>query len=190
MIPVPPVPEPPSFNEKARVPGNRWLANHPDAKRPRNYWRDFKPQLADGFGDLCAYCAIYIPDGTVDHFISCDEDRSQAYEWSNYRYCAHWINASKGKTPADKLLDPYQIQDGWFEIHLPSLHLQVSNRVPDALRERAAYVLERLHLDKDERVLRLRREWYRMFQEGEITLEGLRKKAPLIAVAVTRAGRS
>ena len=190
MIPVPPVPEPPSFNEKARVPGNRWLAKHPDEKRPRDYWSEFKPQLADGFGDLCAYCAMYEPVGTVDHFVSWHEDRSQAYSWENYRYCAQWINASKGKTPADKLLDPCTIKDGWFEIHLPSLHLQVSNRVPDVLRERAVYVLERLHLYDDERVLRQRREWYRMFQDGEISLKGLRNKAPLIAAAVTRAGMS
>jgi hypothetical protein len=32
--------------------------------------------------------------------------------------------------------------------------------------------------------MRQRREWYRMFQEGELTLEGLAKKAPLIARAV------
>ena len=36
------------------------------------------------------------PVGTVDHFMSCHEDRSKAYEWRNYRYCAAWINSSKG----------------------------------------------------------------------------------------------
>ena len=71
---------------------------------------------------------------------------------------SQWINASKGKTPADKLLDPYQVQDGWFEILLPSLQLRVSNKVPYDLRERAEYVLEHLHLCDDERVLRQRRE--------------------------------
>lgn len=30
----------------------------------------------------------------------------------------------------------------------------------------------------------LRREWYRMYQCGELNLEGLRKKAPLIAAAI------
>ena len=190
MIRVPPVPEPPAFNEKARIPGNQWLANHPDERRPKDYWSPFKPQLADGFGGLCAYCAMYVTVGTVDHFVSWHEDRSQAYAWENYRYCAQWINASKGKTPADQLLDPYAIQNGWFEIHLPSLHLQVSTKVPDALRKRAAYVLERLHLRDDERVLRQRQKWYQMFQDGEISLESLRKKAPLIAAAVTSAGLS
>ncbi|MXW39872.1 MAG: hypothetical protein F4Z75_01700 [Synechococcus sp. SB0668_bin_15] len=188
--PVQPVPEPHDFEEKVRAPGRQWLATHPSAARPKDYWTLFKGTLAQGFENRCAYCAMYEPVGTVDHFASWHEDRSQAYSWENYRYCAQWINASKGKTPADKLLDPYTIKDGWFEIHLPSLHLQVSNRVPDALRERAAYVLERLHLRKDERVLRQRREWYRMFQDKEVSLKGLRKKAPLIAMAVTRAGRS
>jgi hypothetical protein len=52
---------------------------------------------------------------------------------------------------------------------------------------RAESVLERLHLRDDERVLRQRREWYRMYQEGELTLEGLEKKAPLIAEAIAKA---
>ena len=65
---------------------------------------------------------MYVPNGTVDHFVSWHEDRTQAYEWAN------------------------------------------------------------------ERVMRQRREWYRMYQCGELTLGGLRKKAPLIAAAVERAG--
>ena len=131
---------------------------------------------------------MYTPNGTVDHFVSLHEDRSQAYEWSNYRFCAGWINASKGKTPAALLLDPYEVQDGWFEILLPSLQLRVSDQIPDAFRERAEHVLKRLHLRDDERVLRQRREWYRMYRAGELNLEGLRKKAPLIAAAVTKQG--
>ena len=46
-----PVPEPAEFHERARVPGAAWLANHPDAKRPRDYWSPFKGALAEGFRD-------------------------------------------------------------------------------------------------------------------------------------------
>jgi hypothetical protein len=53
-------------------------------------------------------------------------------------------------------------------------------------RERAKFVLDRLHLGHDERVLRQRREWYRMYQEGKLTLTGLDEMAPLIAVAVKK----
>ena len=126
MIHFEPVPEPQEFYARAKVPGDAWVAAHPDAKRPRDYWTPFKETLAQGFRDLCAYCAMYVHVGTVDHFVSWHEDRSKAYEWGNYRYCAGWINASKGKIPAAELLDPFAIQDGWFEIHLPSLQRNCS----------------------------------------------------------------
>ncbi|HEX3482356.1 MAG TPA: hypothetical protein VHT91_45380 [Kofleriaceae bacterium] len=47
-------------------------------------------------------------------------------------------------------------------------------------------MLVRLHLGHDERVVRQRREWYRMYQVGELTLDGLAGKAPLIAAAVRK----
>ncbi len=127
---------------------------------------------------------MFEPVGTVDHFISCHEDPSKAYEWANYRYCAAWISSSKGNALASELLDPFDIENGWFELHLPSLQLRVSDTIPDGLRERAEHVLDRLHLRDDERIMRQRREWYRMYQSGELSLDGLGGKAPQIAAAV------
>ena len=187
MIRFEPVPEPAEFHERVRARGDAWLVDNPDAKRPRAYWTPFKEALAQGFRDLCAYSVMYEPVGTVDHFVSWHEDRSQAYEWSNYRYCAAWINSTKGNTPAAELLDPFEIEDGWFELHLPSLQLEVSDTVPDQFRERAEHVLNKLHLRDDERVIRQRSEWYRMYRNGELSLDGLGRKAPLIALAVSRA---
>ena len=109
------------------------------------------------------------------------EDRNLAYEWANYRYASHWINSSKHGA---KVLDPFEVEDGWFEILLPSLQLVLTDRVPAKRRDLAERTLERLNLRDDERVVRQRREWYRMYEAGELSLEGLRKKAPLIARAV------
>lgn len=178
------IPEPANFQADARVPGTDWLRTHPDAKRPKDLWTAFKSELADGFRSLCAYSALYEPVGTVDHFVSWNQDPTLAYEWSNYRYCAGWINSSKRHLRAERLIDPFEVADGTFEILLPSLQMQVSERVTGEAREKAQFVLDRLHLRDDERVVRQRREWYRMFQDGEVTLEGLRSKAPLIARAI------
>ena len=178
------VPEPADFDPRARAPGNAWLEANPDKTRPKDFWTPFKGALAEGFRNLCAYSAMYEPVGTVDHFVSCDEDRSKTYVWENYRYCAAWINSSKGNVPARRLLDPFEIEDGWFELHLPSLQLRVSDTIPEELRDRAEYVLLRLHLRDDERVMRQRTEWYRMYQHGELSLAGLAGKAPLIAAAM------
>ena len=64
----------------------------------------------------------------------------------------------------------------------------VSDAVPEAFRERAEYVLIRLHLRNDERIMRQRREWYCMYQRGDLTRDGLERMAPLIAAAIGRAG--
>lgn len=184
MISFDRVPEPTDFDEKARAPGNAWLAAHSGNERPRDFWTPFKGMLAIGFRNLCAYSAMYGPVGTVDHFISCQEDPSKAYEWENYRYCAAWINSCKGNVPARDLLDPFDVENGWFELHLPSLQLRVSDSIPAQFRERAGNVLKRLHLRDDERIMRQRREWYRMYQRGELSRDGLAGKAPLIAAAI------
>jgi len=104
VIRFPPPPRPAGFAEQVEVPGARWLAGHPDAKRPKDLWSPFRGHLALGFRHLCAYSALYEPVGSVDHFISCTEDRNRAYDWGNYRYAAQWINASKRDLRAAQLL--------------------------------------------------------------------------------------
>jgi hypothetical protein len=180
-----PIPEPSEFDQKCRQKGNTWLAEHPDTKRPRDYWSPFKADLAKGFNNLCGYSVMYEPIGTVDHFLSCHNYRHLSYEWSNYRYTAGWINSSK-KDLDDRLLDPFEVEDTWFEIILPSLQLVLTDKVPKEQRLKAQFTLQHLGLDHNERILRQREEWFRMYEQGEITLEGLAKKAPLIARAIEK----
>lgn len=184
MIPFKPPSEPDYFDQKCRRVGKEWLREHSKTKRPKDFWSPFRPQLADGFCQLCAYSAMYEPVGTVDHFISCKTNPHLAYEWSNYRFASGWINSSKKDA---EVLDPFQVGDDWFEVLLPSLQLVLTGKVPAKHRARAEYTLKRLHLQDDERVIRQRREWYRMYQAGELTVGGLHKKAPLIARAIEKA---
>lgn len=184
MIHFAPPSEPDDFDDEARKPGNKWLRDHSNG-RPKDYWTAFKADLANGFHDLCAYTAMYEAVGTVDHYLSCDNHRDLTYEWSNYRFASGWINSSK-RTEDDKILDPFIVADDWFEIILPSLQLVMTAAVPNHEKVRAKHTLNRLHLSNDERVIRQRREWYRMYQDGELTLDGLEKKAPLIARAIRK----
>ena len=176
--------EPPGFDERTRKQGLKWLEENPD-KRPKDYWSPFKPDLSNGFESLCAYSVMFEPVGTIDHYISVSRNKMLAYEWSNYRFASAWLNSSK-KAEDDKILDPFEVQDDWFEILLPSLQLIVTNHIPDEYREKAEYTVKRLRLRDDERIIRQRREWYRMYRDGEVTLEGLKKKAPLIARAIEK----
>lgn len=182
--------EPAGFDAGCRQKGVAWLAKHPKVtrkagKRPKDYWSKYKPVLAKSFRDLCAYGAMYEPVGTVDHFLPVDADESLAYEWNNFRFASAWINSSKNKAVA--ILDPLLVKEGWFELLLPSLQLvTVPENIPADLRELAEQTLIRLHLRDDERVMRQRRKWYQLYQEGKLTLEGLRSMAPLIATAVDK----
>ena len=178
-------PEPQHFDETVRQQGLQWLESHPEPQKPTPYWNAIKPDLADAFGQLCGYSAMYEPVGTVDHFLSIKYHRTQTYEWSNYRFSSGWINSSK-QNADQTVLDPFEVEDGWFQLLLPSLQLKLSDTVPVQYRAKAQYTLKRLHLRDDERVIRQRREWYRMYQDGSLNLDGLRSKAPLIARAIER----
>lgn len=185
MIPIPnPIKEPSSFDDQCRKAGAAWLVQNPDCKRPTDKWTPFRTQLADGFSNRCAFGAMYIPSGTVDHFVSWKEDNSLAYEWTNFRYVEGWVNSSKNKKEASLFLDPFVVGEGWFKILLPSMQLVATDLIPEEFKDLAKSTLNSLPIRDDERTLRVRREWYRMYDEGELTLEGLRKKAPLIAAAV------
>jgi hypothetical protein len=186
LIPVVPVPEPTGFEARARRPGKAWLRSRPDAKRPRDLWSPFLEDLSRGFSGLCGYAAMLDPTGgTVDHYLSYRRRPELAYEWSNYRFASGPLNASK-KTADEAVLDPYEVGRGWFEIILPSLQMKATSRVPRRLRSRAEYTLKRLKLRDGEKLIRWRRRWYAMYQEGKLSLEGLRQVAPLIADAVER----
>lgn len=182
--------EPDGFDAQCRKKGSDWLARNPKAsrqrkQRPRDFWSPFRSDLANAFSERCAYGAMYEPNGTVDHFKPVDVDENLAYEWQNYRYVTGWINSSKSNRAP--VLDAFQVKSGWFELLLPSLQLvAIKAKIPTKLHGLVNQTLKDLHLVDDERIVRQRREWLRMYEDGEITFSGLKKKAPLIAAAIEK----
>ncbi len=174
----------PSGFENVERRGATWLAEHPGASRPYDLWSDFKGHLADGFMNLCGYSAMYEPVGTIDHFVSYDEAPARAYDWENYRFCAAWFNSSKKKLRASEVLDPFEVEDDWFEVLLPSLELVATAALPSAFATQAKTMLKRL--GNDERVMRQRRAWHKRYQLQQISLDVLAEFAPLIARAVEK----
>jgi len=184
MIPVARVRKPKDFDSKVQAPGNDWLASNPGAKRPKALWEPYIAKLSEGFFDMCGYAAMHDPTGgTVDHYLSYKNHPKLAYEWSNYRFASATLNSSKKNADAD-VLDPYEVGQGWFEIILPSLQMRVTDAVPAAHRAKAEYTLKRLKLRDGERIIRWRKSWYDMYRSGDLSLDGLRRVAPLLAAAV------
>ena len=180
--------EPPTFDERCRKRGRAWLAENPGEARPHDYWTEFEPDLRNAFGGLCAYCAMRIMKGQVDHFrpvalLRQEQRQELAYEWGNFRYGEGVLNGKKWK---HVVLDPFDVRAGWFRIQLPSLQLEPTELVPEDFRALAEFTIKKLGLRDSEVVVRYRREWFGMYQSGELTVEGLRRVAPLIADAVER----
>lgn len=130
-----------------------------------------------------------IQNGTVDHFLSWDRNPGLAYEWSNYRYVDGRINAKK-PVADHAVLDPFEVDDDWFEIILPSLQLRLTDRVPSELRARAQYTIDRLGLAHDEHIVAYRAQWYCQYHCGGLPLQSLHRVAPLLARAIERANEA
>ena len=187
--------EPEGFEEHVRRPGRAWLEveTHRSWPHARPYWNEWSPcraALEDAFHGRCGYLAMSIPIGHVDHFeswASCREAGRHhlAYEWDNYRWLLPALNQSKQGLPCERLLDPFEIQDEWFELVLPSLELRLTEHVPAESRERAAYTLQRLKLDRGALALKQRQAWLERYMEG-LSLERVLLEAPLVGRALRK----
>lgn len=187
MIRVERVDEPDNFEEECRQPGKRWLTEHPGGD-PHDHplWKNVRGELREAFRGRCGFLGHWIHRGTVDHWASVSNHPELAYEWNNYRYVAGEINSAKKPRWDGKLLDPFEIDGDWFELQLPSLQLVLVAQIPDDIRKRAEFTLEKLHLRDGEEVIRTRREWLKQYEDRKLSLAGLYDFAPLIARAVAK----
>lgn len=185
-----PIPEPAGFDTDCRQKGEAWLNQQATLpKRPRDFWSPFRSDLRRGFQKRCGYYAMYVHDGQVDHSVSwatCKKTNQAklAYEWTNLRFCDGALNSRKSTLDA-QVLDPFDVEDDWFEVELPTLILRSVN-VPADRFDSARLTLERLELETGSRSLELRWEWYEEHRSGRLNLDGLRRAAPLVAAAVER----
>lgn len=181
--------EPADFDQTVRRPGLDWLKTNTDPrKKVPDYWNKYRIELWKAFRHLCAYTAMYIPEngGHIDHFISKDEDRNRLYDWDNYRFSAGGFNSSKQDLRCDEILDPFDVEDDWFELVLPSLELVVTTACPPHRRKQAIRMCERLHLGRSRSIIATRQGWRDQFLDGELSLPGLERRAPLIARAIQK----
>lgn len=129
---------------------------------------------------------MIIMKGEMDHFVPVTRLKKKGqdeliYEWTNFRYAEGVLNQRK----SDHLvLDPFEVKDKWFKIILPSLQLLLTDKVPKKKLKKAKETLEKLGLQDDEVVIRYRQQWFDQYRQRNLTLEGLKHVAPLIAAAV------
>lgn len=214
MIRLTIAPEPASFTEKVRKPGDNALAllagrplPHKRAGRPIEatkkvrgktvpksiddfpYWQDCLDELHDAYHGICAYYGFRIEKATlpqVDHFVAKhDPDQALAYAWSNYRLACGYANSCKNEHP--DVLDPAAIQDGWFQIDIDTLDVRADPTLEAPLRHEIEATIDRLRL-REGRALEVRQHAIDHFRSGRVQLAFLEKDHPFLAKELARQG--
>lgn len=98
---------------------------------------------------MCAYTChkIHCDTGfnSIDHFKSKDKYPQEAYNWANYRLVCGTMNGRKGKY--DDVLDPFTLQEGWFELHFPSLQVIPNEHLEADAKSQVQKTIDRLKLN-------------------------------------------
>lgn len=212
MIPVVLAAEPEAFEALVRTPGLRAideLAGLPDlpkrAGRPRKaiaarredipsdkfptYWTEVLPELRTAYSHICGYVCVYIEPVTggasVDHMLPKSLAWNDVYEWRNYRLACSLMNSRK-KDYQD-VLDPFEIDDGWFQIELVGYQVIARVDLDEPVREKVQATITRLKLN-DADCLKLREDYADNYFDGHISLDYLRRRAPFLAREIERQG--
>lgn len=187
MIRVQPKPEPPDFDENVRQPGLRAQGEIPPRTPP--LWRDCLRQLWEAYDGICSYLCIFIPSGSgarsVDHFVPKSRRPDLLYEWSNYRLACSLMNARKGQF--EDVLDPFEVEDGWFVLDLSFLQVLPDPALDEATQRRVQATIDRLDLNDNE-CLQARAKDYDVYLKSELPFDLLQRWSPFVAREMKRQG--
>lgn len=154
------------------------------------YWRKVLPHMRRAYGEICAYCAHWIPSSTgshsVDHFVPKSQNPQLAYEWSNYRYVSARFNSRKG---VQTILDPFELAPNWFVLDFTSFLIRPHPALSRQQKELVNQTISCLKLNLDEDLVLERQNWFDCYHCGEISLTHLIRRAPFIAYELQRQGK-
>ena len=188
-MPIKLQPEPPNFYEKVQSKGEAFLRKQPNARGSRlaTYWRDIIPELRDAYSSICAYTChkIHCDTGfsSIDHFKSKDNYPQDAYKWENYRLVCGTMNGRKGKY--EDVLDPFTLQEGWFELHFPSLQVIPNENLEEDAMCRVKATIKRLKLN-DYICIKGRQERLQPYLNEVYPFSYLQDLAPFLASELDR----
>ena len=213
MIRVTPADEPKGFQTSVREPGLRALAEMvgevprfprkkgkafakraarreeiPAEKMPP-YWTEALDNLMQAYNRICAYACFRIHPVTgsrsVDHMAPKSRQWDRAYEWSNYRLACSMMNARK--QDFGDVLDPFEVQDGWFQLELVGFQALPAPDLDPATRTQVEDTISRLGLNGRE--FRDARERDVTNYENDGRFDVLMEESPFVARELRRQGR-
>jgi len=184
-------PEPPQFETRVRSRGLRFLGQNPRPTqkqwRDHAYWKEVSFDLHATYGGICAYSCHWIAFDTgwktTEHFRPKTDYPQLAYEWSNYRLVAGVLN---GKKSNQEVLDPFDIEDGWFTLKFPSLLVIPSRNLEPAIEQKVTTTIRILGLNDEHTCIKSRARYIENYCRHDISFSYLRGEAPFIAKELER----
>jgi hypothetical protein len=192
MIPVKRQNEPENFNNDVRIKGLRFLGRnpHPTSKEfgKHNYWKNINSELYRLYKGICAYTGEWFSGSqsnvSIDHFIPKTIAPRLAYEWDNYRLTTQKINNNKGDIIG--LIDPFEVQFGWFILDFPSCLIKPNSDLPITEYEKVKFTIKVLKLNSDDEIVQNRCNIIIYFINGDISFKFLKERYPYIAYELER----
>lgn len=153
------------------------------------YWTKARPHLELVYHRICAYScfAIHPVTGaaTVDHMVPKSVAWHEVYEWRNYRLACSRLNARKNDV--QEVLDPWEIQPGWFVLELVGFQVLPGPSVTDpGLKARIQDTIIRLGLND---FCRDRADLAELYWDRQISFYILYRDNPFVATELARQHR-
>ena len=128
---------------------------------------------------------MYLPEqGSVDHFIPKTVQPPLAYEWSNFRLASGRVNNTKGTQT--NILDPFQVDDNWFHLEVPSCLLKANPTLDPHVKTQVKNTIHSLRLNDDDYYVQERCNILIDYAKGEIGFGFLTRRYPFLAKEITR----
>lgn len=189
MIRVGAQPEYQEFDRQVRQPGLAFLRrkSQPTSAdfRKKNFWKKAIKHLHVAYSGSCAYTTMYLVDGgTIDHYLPKVAYPYLAYEWNNYRLARQKVNRRKGDTL--NVVDPFEVQEGWFVLDVPSCLIRSGSGLKTEVRKRINATINILQLNADDSLVQERCDLLVDLADGNVTLEFLDRWYPFLSQEVRR----
>ena len=110
----------------------------------------------------------------------------RVYEWNNYRLACALMNTHKGYV--DEVLDPFEVEDGWFALELYEFQVVPGRDLPGNVQTKVTDTIERLRLN-DSLCREARQEFALHYWRKEIAWSYLERHAPFVARELARQGQ-
>lgn len=153
---------------------------HPKGETIIKPYKKALPALKEVYFNLCAYTGRRIDPAEcaeIDHFLPKCTYPKKEFTWDNFRLTTKRLNSKKWINILP--LDPFDIEDGWFELNFFTFTIMANNELDDSLQANITKTIELLGLNNSN-LIDSRSRFWDYYNKQKIPPEFLKELFPYI----------